>query len=341
MTTQHDRPHVGARLEARLQAVVGPRLRDRGWRPTVVPVVAYGAPGWIRVMCRVLLRPPTTPGRQAHDARGWRSFLTAEASSVPVSVRIGDRVHDLVTDSGGYVDARLDCDLEPGWHTAVLQAQGGDPADVAVRVVAPGPGVGLVSDIDDTVMVTMLPRPLLALRNAFLTRESARQPVPGMAGLYRELLEAEPDAFVVYLSTGAWSTAGALTAFLERHGYPSGPLLLTDWGPTQSGWFRSGQEHKRTQLRRLLAELPELRWLLVGDDGQHDPSLYAEAVAAHPDRVLGVAIRQLSATEQVATHGTTGPKEQGVVNDAAVLAPDGEGLGRLLRERGIVLGPRS
>lgn len=333
-------PHLAARAEARLQGVLARRLRGRGWTPTAVPVVAYGAPGWTRVQARVLLRSPDTGRDEVEDGRGWRHFLTAEAPATRVTVRLGDRVHEVVTDGGGYVDARLESDLAPGWHTARLQPAGGDGVDVPVRTVAPGPGLGLVSDIDDTVMVTMLPRPLVALRNAFLLRASARQPVPGMADLYREILDAEPDTFVVYLSTGAWNTAGALTSFLRRHGYPTGPLLLTDWGPTPTGWFRSGQEHKRQQLRRLFDELPQLTWLLVGDDGQHDPSLYAEAAAAEPDRVLGVAIRQLSPTEQVATHGTTGPKDQGVVNDAAVAAPDGAGLARLLRARGIVLGPR-
>ena len=59
----------------------------------------------------------------------------------------------------------------------------------------------------------------------------------------------------------------------------------------------------------MFEDLPQLRWLLVGDDGQHDPSLYAEAVAAAPERVLGVAIRQLSTAEQVVSRGTPGPKD--------------------------------
>ncbi len=212
-----------------------------------------------------------------------------------------------------------------------------------MRVVGPEPGLGLVSDIDDTVMVTMLPRPLIAARNAFLLKESARQPVPGMADLYRQIVDAEPDVFVVYLSTGAWNAAGALSGFLRRHDYPQGPLLLTDWGPTQTGWFRSGQDHKRQQLRRLFEELPQLSWLLVGDDGQHDPSLYAEAAAAAPERVLAVVIRELSTTEQVVSHGTPTPKDDETLNagllDAAVHAGDGFGLSKGLRERGIVLGP--
>ena len=81
-------------------------------------------------------------------------------------------------------------------------------------------------------------------------------PVPGMAQLYDELLAQDEHAPVFYLSTGAWNTAPALTGFLDRHGYPAGPLLMTDWGPTADGWFRSGQAHKRTELRRLLGGAP-------------------------------------------------------------------------------------
>jgi len=43
------------------------------------------------------------------------------------------------------------------------------------------------------------------------------------------------------------AAVGRLVAILQRapfDGFPEGPLLLTDWGPTNTGWFRSGREHK-------------------------------------------------------------------------------------------------
>jgi phosphatidate phosphatase APP1 len=164
-----------------------------------------------------------------------------------------------------------------------------------------------------------------------------------MPVLYHALLDAHPDAFVIYLSTGPWNVFPALAQFLARHGYPPGPLLLTDWGPTDSGWFRSGREHKQTQLRRLLAELPDLTWFLVGDDGQHDPDIYNAVTQEFPGRVRAVLIRQLTVIEQVLTHGTPDPIEEpperrgaeratAVAERAAVAevrAPDG---GRLLTE---------
>jgi phosphatidate phosphatase APP1 len=54
-----------------------------------------------------------------------------------------------------------------------------------------------------------------------------------------------------------------------------------------------------------------VRWVLVGDDGQHDPQLYEELATEVPEAVSMVLIRQLSATERVLTHGTTAPPVAG------------------------------
>lgn len=335
--------HIAIRLEDRMDAVIAGVLQARGWIPRVAPYTGYGADGWVRVLARVLLVPPGTPRRTRPDGegRGWRRFVSMSADAVPVTIRIGDTEHTVQSSREGYVDVRLGCDAKPGWATVHLAAGEQEPVAARVRIVGPGTAVGLVSDIDDTVIITMLPRPLRAFRNAFLTKEGSRRPVAGMADLYAEFLGAHPDALVVYLSTGAWNTATALDGFLSRHGYPPGPLLLTDWGPTARGWFRSGQVHKREQLRRLFEELPQLRWLLVGDDGQHDPSLYAEAAAAHPDKILGVAIRRLTVTEQVATHGTptpldsTGPADRTLPGNP-MTGSDGSALLDELRRHGLL-----
>ena len=332
------RPHRAARLEDRGRARLESLLRRRGWQAAVVPHVGYGGDGWVRALARVVLVPPGWSGTGREDGRGWRRFVTTAAVGATVTVRLGGHTHRVTAGREGYVDERLASDLEPGWATATYSVEDSPPVPAQVRIVGPGATLGMVSDIDDTVIETNLPRPLVAFRNAFITKETDRRPVAGMSELYAEITAAHPDIFVVYVSTGAWNTAVPLTAFLARHGYPPGPLLLTDWGPTLDGWFRSGQAHKRAQLTALFADLPQLRWLLVGDDGQHDPELYAEAAAAEPDKVLGVALRQVSLAQQVAYGHLTSPELTGGngLHDP-VSARDGYGLRDALRTRGILL----
>ena len=346
------RPHAAALIEDVLNGQVERVLRGRGWGNRVITHIGYGSTTFVRVFARVVLgrgRGEGPPSRQdatgalgpARYERGWRAFVTAPASGVPVSVTIGDRVVYGRTDRGGHVDfVAHDHGLDPGWQQVVIRAAGTDPVPADVFIVADDVEFGLVSDIDDTVITTMLPRPMLAAWNTFVRRGKARRAVSGMAPLFRSLLAAHPGAPIVYVSTGAWNAAPTLTRFLLESGYPLGPLLLTDWGPTNTGWFRSGQQHKRESLGRLARDFPRIRWVLFGDDGQHDPELYADFARMHPDKVEAVCIRELSPAEQVLSHpigrgdSLIGPYVSRT--KPTFRAPDGHAMARLLGRAGLI-----
>ncbi|MBD8078474.1 DUF2183 domain-containing protein [Cellulosimicrobium arenosum] len=306
-STPTRRPHRAARIEDRWRDVLSRFQKSRGWRPRVEPFTGYGSERRVRVLGRVLLANPAYDPATTADRRGWRYFFTAPASREEVRVHIGDLALDVVSDRGGYLDMMVDVSLPPGWHDVTFRSAAGSVATGRVRVVADGRRLGVVSDIDDTAMVTAVPRPLLAAWNTFVRHSSARVAVPGMARLYQGIAAANPGTPFVYLSTGAWNTAANLRRFLQREGFPPGPLLLTDWGPTNTGWFRSGPAHKNDSLDRLVHELPDVDWLLVGDDGQHDPEIYARAARLHRRHVAAVAIRTLTPAQQVLSHGSPLP----------------------------------
>lgn len=330
--------HIGARIDDAIHEFRELIARKRGHRPTVVPYTGYGAPGWVRVMCRVLLDKPALPAeKSARKIRGWRSFATVPLDDTVVTVTVDDVEHSVVTDRGGLIDTVMRVKLTPGWHSVTIRSQGSEPVEAPILVIDPDVRIGLISDVDDTVMVTSLPRPFLAAWNTFVLDEHARRPVPGMAVLYERLLQANPGAPVFYLSTGAWNVAPALTRFLARHLYPSGPLLLTDWGPTHDRWFRSGRDHKASTLERLATEFPDIQWVLVGDDGQHDEELYGEFAELHPGGIKAVAIRQLSTSEAVLAGGRSRDDEKhrpGVV--PWVYAPHGAGLAEQFTDLGVL-----
>jgi phosphatidate phosphatase APP1 len=320
--------HRAARIEDAIHRFRAKWGRRRGLVVTVVPYVGYGSTGWARVLCRVLLTRRRADSTDRYEnIRGWRSFLSIPVWDVDVVITIGDQEHTVRAGRGGVVDERIPMQLPPGWHTISMRTEGSEPVEARIFVVDPAVTVGLVSDIDDTVMVTALPRPFLAAWNTFVLNEHARRPVAGMAVLYERLLTRHPGAPVIYLSTGAWNVAPTLSRFLGRNLYPRGAMLLTDWGPTHDRWFRSGQEHKRSNLERLAQEFPSMTWILVGDDGQHDEARYGEFAANHPENVAAVAIRQLSVGEAVLAGGRSKAAEHARAGGPTWhYAPDGAGL---------------
>jgi phosphatidate phosphatase APP1 len=334
--------HIAMRLDdawLRFQTKLAIR---RGRVETVIPYTGYGSTSWIRVLARVVRSDPRDAAGHANplqeSMRGWRNFTSAPVANAAVQVTVAGEVHHVVADRGGVVDARIPVVLDAGWHTITLKSGESRTVEAPVEVVADDADFGVVSDIDDTVMVTALPRPFLAAWNTFVLNEHARTPTPGMAVLYERIARTAPSAPVLYLSTGAWNVAPTLSRFLSRNLYPAGPKLLTDWGPTPDRWFRSGQEHKKNSLERLAEEFPTIKWLLVGDDGQHDEAIYSEFAQRHPENVKAIAIRQLSPGEAVLAGGRSKSGGQPTPGVPWIYAPDGAGMSAQLEELGIIRG---
>ena len=351
-----DRVHAAQTVWARRFGFIPQVVAYRGYGTTsrvrILARVLYGAPGLHRIganttrepargrdHCRAGWQaPPASRGwTGTEDVRGWRAFTSIPIEYSAVTIEIGDQVQTVRADFGGVVDVMVSVSLTPGWHSVRLSGEGAEPAVGQVLVVDPSATFGIVSDIDDTVMVTALPRPFLALWNTFVLSERARTPTPGMSVLLDRLAARHPKAPVMYLSTGPWNAAPTLSRFLGRNLYPAGPLLLTDWGMTADSWFRSGREHKVRNLARLAAEFPEVKWLLVGDNGQHDESIYAEFAMRHPESVAGVAIRELSGSEAVFSGGTEHDGRPTPVPGVPwASAPDGATLAEQLEAYGVL-----
>lgn len=339
------------RIEDALKRTRSRLARKRGHLESVEPFTGYGTTAWLRVFARVQMVPAAQRrmpqrtlrqllrfGRRRREqaVRGWRSFVRATAVDARLTVRANGVDYPITADRGGVVDTIIPSSLSPGWHTVELESSDGQISQAPVHVFADNQRVGIVSDVDDTVMVTALPRPLLAAWNTFVLDEHARVAVPGMNVLYQRLTQRY-DAPLLYLSTGSWNVAPTLARFLGRNLYPAGPMLLTDWGPTPQRLFRSGTEHKRGNLRRLAREFPDMKWILIGDDGQHDESIFGEFVRDNPHSVLAVAIRQLSNTESVLAGGRAASSARWRQHSVPwVFGPDGSVLADELARIGIL-----
>ncbi|WP_233487998.1 App1 family protein [Auritidibacter sp. NML120636] len=349
---QHDRQDpVPERLVTwayyRYQGMRKKQALDRGDVPTLLPFIGYGSTSWVRVFARVLLAREDAfeAGHRLtkvvqDGVRGWRNFVSPPLPYAEVHVDIDGVTHTVRADRSGVVDTVLPASLGEGWQSITLHVADGDSANADIFVISDQARSGVMCDVDDTVVVTALPRPLLAAWNSFVLDEHARTPTPGMSVLLNRIVEAEAKSPVFYVSTGAWNVAQTLTRFLARNLYPFGPLLLTSWGPTEHRWFRSGVEHKVTALRRLAEDFPHITWILIGDDGQHDPEIYADFARDYPHQVRAIAIRQLTPSEALLAGGRAEETRYSTPGIPWVYGPDGATLELQLERLGI-LDPQS
>ena len=341
----------------RLGQIAVLRLFRRSAAPLLIPFVGHGSPQRVELGARAVLGRPEArartlpvpddgvlaPVRAAEQAPARRSrrsvlrtslarFLTVEVAGAAVTAR---------SDRDGYVDAVVaDPGLPPGWHDVELTIGDGPTVHTPVLVVSPDVRLGLVSDVDDTILETGLTRGLAFLRITLLTEVGDRAPLPGAAALYRALVcrSGEAGLPVFYLSTSPWNLHEVLQEFIALRGFPFGPLLLTDWGPGRGNLFRIGaREHKLGLIRRILAEHPEMELLLVGDTGQLDPEIYATAAREHPGRIRAIYVRRtgvlnagrMAEVDALAAETTAGGVPMLAVDDSVEIAEHAASLGLL------------
>ena len=295
------------------------------WTPRVVPYIGYGTEKYSRLICR-LVRSPRGYVPVKMGMKGIKAALMIPAPHVPVkididrvpleSVQIGtsykrDEVDhkknqdasQAVSDSHGYLDLITEGKVSPGIHKVVYKVRGRKPVAAPLYTVGRKEKIGVISDIDDTILVTDVPDPLQAVYNMLFLDPSKRRAVTEMAEFYRVLSEElGGQAPFFYLSTSPWNVEPMLRYFLTNNGFPPGPLLLRDFDPRPKTFIPNGVEHKLEFCRQLMDDFPHMRFILIGDNGQKDPFTYARIARENLDRIIAIGIRQLQPKEGILRH---------------------------------------
>jgi phosphatidate phosphatase APP1 len=152
-------------------------------------------------------------------------------------------------------------------------------------------GIMVISDIDDTIKITNVRDRKMLIENTFLKPFT---PVPGMAGLYRDI-EREGVLFH-YVSASPWQLYRPLSDFLKRAGFPDGFFYMKYVGLSKnaSNLFDSSDDVKQPYIRKLLQSFKDHQVIFIGDSGERDPELYGEFARMWKDRVLGIFIRNVT-----------------------------------------------
>ena len=160
--------------------------------------------------------------------------------------------------------------------------------------------LGIISDIDDTFLVSYTINPLKKLYHLLFRNVNNRKIFEDVVQHYQALSTAgrknneELNAFF-YVSSSEWNLYRFLVKFTEIHNLPKAVLLLKDIKTSLTNFFwsgRGGHNHKFDKIKHILEFYPNLKYVLIGDDSQHDPFLYEAISKIFPLTVKVIYIRQ-------------------------------------------------
>lgn len=295
---------LGMRAEDAVD-LIRKRFFEPGMKGKSMKIIAFHGMG-NNTSCRVLGRVLEYKRETIHDGDSlWRNlqdsyrrFETDEIPFVPVCVEVADEKHQTVTDEEGYFVIEFPSPANRLQDILLVSIslpehlEQHEPALGAVYFPSAHAAFGVISDIDDTVLITQATSIMKMMRLTLLESTSSRMPFGGIATFFADL-HAQRNPFF-YVSSSPWNLFEFLDDFLQLNGIVQGPLLLRDYGIDATKLVAGPHKtHKLSQIRSVLEFYPDLCFILIGDSGQQDPEIYAQIVKEYPGRILSIYIRDV------------------------------------------------
>ena len=232
-----------------------------------------------------------------------KMFLVRTVPDAMVELSCNGKVFYIKTNEQGFFEFELpNPGWSAGWHKVEVRladelVEGQEEILVQGSVRITGQfEYGLISDIDDTFLVSHITKKLRKLYVLLTKNAASRKPFKGVADFYNELsrgIDAGENPFY-YVSSSEWNLYDFLINFMSIHHLPRGVLQLKEIKDSVSDFFNGGfknHDHKRIKIKRILELHEDKSFILLGDNGQHDPDIYLKIVEEYGTQVKAVYIR--------------------------------------------------
>jgi phosphatidate phosphatase APP1 len=153
----------------------------------------------------------------------------------------------------------------------------------------------VVSDIDDTLVHSFIYKTIRKFRTLMFTTMEKRKAVVNMQELMNYFTSAGAEP--VYLSNSEQNLHPIIYRFLQHNKFPRGPLFLKQmrslWDVIWNIKFPIKNIHKTTTLEDLVKHFPEKKFVFMGDNTQHDLSIYLSIAEKYPKNIRYIIIRKV------------------------------------------------
>jgi len=240
----------------------------------------------------------------------WKRYESDELPDVEVSGWFSGIKATTVSDDEGYFTLKFEGfnnnPLEDGWHPVQLEITA-MPFDIEFIKEADGEillnnqqdaAFGVISDIDDTIMVSHAMKPIKRVTTMLKNDGTSRVPFKGVGKLYKALSQENKNP-MLFVSGSSYNLYDMLVSFIDHQKVPKAPLFLRDLGLGPKQWIKQDTKpYKLEHIERIFSVYNKLSFILIGDSGQEDPEIYLAIHKKYPGRVKAIYIRHVHTDER-------------------------------------------
>ncbi len=152
---------------------------------------------------------------------------------------------------------------------------------------------GIISDFDDTVIVSNVTNKLKLAYELLLKNYKQREVVDGMAERYKKILEKSPDKPLFFITGSPKQFNEAIHKFLDYHHFPKRTLITKKIHGDDAYSVFKQHSYKSEQIETILKLYPQIEWVLFGDSGEQDREIYLDIAKKYPGQIKEIYIRDV------------------------------------------------
>lgn len=228
-------------------------------------------------------------------------FIAKTIPNAELTVTIGSKVEipleslqkqSVITDANGHFETRIEVDYEP----SVVNVSAATDATIfsfdEVNLYQ-NDGLGVISDIDDTIKLTGVIGDKRELMSNLLLKDYSLWIISSVIQWFSELERLGCRFY--YVSNSPWQLYSTINAYFGTAGLPKGAITLKQYtGNIISSLMEPSSSRKKKALYRILEDFPEKRFICVGDSGEHDLEAYVDLARQHPNNIVAIYIRYVN-----------------------------------------------
>lgn len=212
-----------------------------------------------------------------------------------VRLALGDSIYRTKTDRRGFFQFVINTPQVKKTLEYIVDIEDESRINHKGRLVVHDPDLVVISDVDDTVLVSYATKKWRKLYLLLTKNVQSRKPFRGINELYRNISNGRSSTYF-YVSSSEWNLYDFLKEFMAHHHLPAGVFLLQDIKSGILDLLKSGggtHEHKTEKVALLLEVFEKSNFILIGDSGQKDPEIYLDIVKQYSSRIEQVYIRDV------------------------------------------------
>ena len=249
----------------------------------------------------LLTKPPFSYYKQIGNIRNFinvfKSYFVGVYANKELTIIFKEHCISLKTDGHGSFSTVIDFLIDDIPEVAIPERTS------PLRIVQSYPivfpyctgKIDVISDIDDTIIVSHSSSLFKRIATLAFKAPHNRKSIPFSSSLLNNF--EKEGASVFYISKSESNLFGILTAYIHLNSLPQGKLFLTPYlKMSQLLNSKKGVDYKYNNIRLIIENEEEKKFILIGDDSQKDIEVYLRIVEEYPNRIMKVYIRQTKST---------------------------------------------